>query len=115
MIYLDSASSYPILPEVMESLTKSFRTHYANSSSSHSLGLQEAEVVKNWEVSKVLVAIQFSQHLDRDTIRICLYAYFAILSLLTYSYLGTVMFIFHCCFRLIAGLALSTIQKTVTL
>jgi cysteine desulfurase len=47
MIYLDSASSYPILPEVMESLTKSFRTHYANSSSSHSLGLQEAEVVKN--------------------------------------------------------------------
>lgn len=47
MIYLDSASSYPILPEVKESLSKSFRTHYANSSSSHSLGLQEAEVIKN--------------------------------------------------------------------
>lgn len=38
MIYLDSAASYPILPEVRASLIGAFEDCYANSASSHQLG-----------------------------------------------------------------------------
>ncbi|KKO48099.1 aminotransferase [Arsukibacterium sp. MJ3] len=38
MIYLDSAASYPILPEVKTALIQAFETHFANSASSHLLG-----------------------------------------------------------------------------
>ncbi|MCZ2723596.1 cysteine desulfurase family protein [Marinomonas sp. 15G1-11] len=38
MIYLDSAASYPLLPEVKISLMKAFEECYANSASSHLLG-----------------------------------------------------------------------------
>ncbi|QBL10520.1 cysteine desulfurase [Rheinheimera sp. D18] len=40
MIYLDSAASYPVLPEVKASLIEAFELYYANSSSSHLLGEQ---------------------------------------------------------------------------
>ena len=48
MIYLDTAASYPLLPEVKKSLTEAFEAHYANSASSHLLG----EFVSN-EIAKV--------------------------------------------------------------
>ena len=48
MIYLDTAASYPLLPEVKESLHEAFDSLYANSASSHLLGEQVAE-----EVNKV--------------------------------------------------------------
>ncbi|WP_438863883.1 cysteine desulfurase family protein [Neptunicella sp.] len=38
MIYLDTAASYPLLPEVKECLIHAFDNTYANSASSHSLG-----------------------------------------------------------------------------
>lgn len=40
MIYLDSAASYPVLPEVKVSLRDAFELCYANSASSHVLGEQ---------------------------------------------------------------------------
>jgi cysteine desulfurase len=45
MIYFDTASSYPILPEVKQALAQAFETLYANSSSSHSLGCEVSEKV----------------------------------------------------------------------
>jgi len=48
MIYLDTAASYPILPEVKQSLLEAFDSLYANSASSHFLG----EQVSN-EINKV--------------------------------------------------------------
>lgn len=38
MVYLDTAASYPLLPEVQDSLNDAFRNYYANSASSHLLG-----------------------------------------------------------------------------
>ena len=38
MIYLDTAASYPLLPEVKTALTDAFENLYANSASSHFLG-----------------------------------------------------------------------------
>lgn len=38
MIYLDSAASYPLLPEVKSTLADAFDNCYANSASSHALG-----------------------------------------------------------------------------
>jgi len=38
MIYFDTASSYPILPEVKKALSEAFDSLYANSASSHFLG-----------------------------------------------------------------------------
>jgi cysteine desulfurase len=38
MLYLDTAASYPLLPEVKECLISAFDEIYANSASSHSLG-----------------------------------------------------------------------------
>lgn len=40
MIYLDTAASYPLLPEVKVALTDAFENLYANSASSHFLGEQ---------------------------------------------------------------------------
>jgi cysteine desulfurase len=48
MIYLDTAASYPILPEVKAALMEAFDSSFANSESSHSLG-SEVSV----EISKV--------------------------------------------------------------
>ncbi len=48
MIYFDSASSYPILPEVKRELSAAFDELYANSSSSHLLGSKV-----NFEIEKV--------------------------------------------------------------
>ena len=48
MVYLDTAASYPILPEVKATLSKAFDTFYANSASSHLLGEQVSS-----EVNKV--------------------------------------------------------------
>ncbi len=48
MIYLDTAASYPILPEVKIALSDAFEIFYANSASSHLLG----EQVSN-EINKV--------------------------------------------------------------
>ena len=48
MIYLDTAASYPILPEVKQSLLEAFDSLYANSASSHLLGEQVSD-----EVNKV--------------------------------------------------------------
>jgi cysteine desulfurase len=47
MIYFDTASSYPILPEVKLALNNAFEVLYANSSSSHSLGSQVNDEVEN--------------------------------------------------------------------
>ena len=38
MIYLDTAASYPLLPEVQETLSEAFDSLFANSASSHFLG-----------------------------------------------------------------------------
>lgn len=48
MIYLDTAASYPLLPEVKLVLSKAFEAFYANSASSHLLG----ELVAD-EINKV--------------------------------------------------------------
>ncbi|NRB62248.1 MAG: cysteine desulfurase [Saprospiraceae bacterium] len=40
MIYLDTVASYPLLPEVKQSLSEAFDSLYANSASSHLLGEQ---------------------------------------------------------------------------
>ena len=45
MIYLDSAASYPILPEVKLALADAFNSIYANSASNHQLGTQVAEKI----------------------------------------------------------------------
>jgi len=45
MIYLDSAASYPLLPEVKIAMSTAFESLYANSASSHVLGAQVAEKV----------------------------------------------------------------------
>lgn len=45
MIYLDTAASYPILPEVKLALSEAFETMYANSASSHLLGVQVADKI----------------------------------------------------------------------
>ncbi|AUC86831.1 cysteine desulfurase [Alteromonas sp. MB-3u-76] len=47
MIYLDSAASYPVLPEVQVALDKSFRELYGNSTASHKLGLDASEVIES--------------------------------------------------------------------
>lgn len=52
MIYLDTAASYPLLPEVKESLMKAFENCYANSASSHLLG--ESALAKVNEVRELL-------------------------------------------------------------
>lgn len=52
MIYLDSAASYPVLPEVQSALAESF-ADYANASSSHKLGSVEAGKV---EETRALIA-----------------------------------------------------------
>ncbi|KAF7762842.1 hypothetical protein PUND_b0133 [Pseudoalteromonas undina] len=52
MIYLDTAASYPILPEVKKSLMNAFESCYANSASSHFLG--ESALVKVNEVRELL-------------------------------------------------------------
>jgi cysteine desulfurase len=48
MIYLDTAASYPLLPEVKIALSDAFENFYANSASSHLLGEQASE-----EINKV--------------------------------------------------------------
>jgi len=48
MIYFDTASSYPLLPEVKCDLTSAFDIYFANSSSSHLLGSKV-----NYEVEQV--------------------------------------------------------------
>ena len=48
MIYLDTAASYPIIPEVKKALVEAFETFYANSASSHLLGEQVSD-----EINKV--------------------------------------------------------------
>jgi cysteine desulfurase len=48
MIYLDTAASYPILPEVKKVLLEAFEKSFANSASSHLLGEQVSD-----EISKV--------------------------------------------------------------
>jgi cysteine desulfurase len=48
MIYLDTAASYPILPEVKTVLSEAFENFYANSASSHLLGEQVSD-----EINKV--------------------------------------------------------------
>jgi len=48
MIYLDTAASYPLLPEVKIALLDAFESFYANSASSHLLGEQVSD-----EISKV--------------------------------------------------------------
>ncbi|MCJ8321281.1 MAG: cysteine desulfurase [Colwellia sp.] len=48
MIYLDTAASYPILPEVKTALSDAFENFYANSASSHLLGEQVSD-----EINKV--------------------------------------------------------------
>ena len=45
MIYLDTAASYPILPEVKSALIEAFESEFANSASSHLLGEQVSEKV----------------------------------------------------------------------
>lgn len=46
MIYLDTAASYPLLPEVKETLIEAFDKHYANSASSHYLGSEVATEIE---------------------------------------------------------------------
>jgi len=48
MIYLDTAASYPLLPEVKKSLSEAFDAFYSNSASSHLLGEQVLD-----EINKV--------------------------------------------------------------
>ncbi|MBL0710835.1 MAG: cysteine desulfurase [Colwellia sp.] len=45
MIYLDTAASYPILPEVKIALLEAFESEFANSASSHLLGDQVSEKI----------------------------------------------------------------------
>ena len=45
MIYLDTAASYPILPEVKIALLEAFESEFANSASSHLLGEQVSEKI----------------------------------------------------------------------
>lgn len=46
MIYLDSLASYPMLPEVQETLRLTSHEYYANPSSSHSLGEKGKELIQ---------------------------------------------------------------------
>ncbi|MCF7519393.1 cysteine desulfurase family protein [Pseudoalteromonas sp. L21] len=52
MIYLDTAASYPLLPEVKECLIHAFDNAYANSASSHTLGEQVSKHIN--EVRELL-------------------------------------------------------------
>jgi cysteine desulfurase len=45
MIYLDTAASYPILPEVKRALIQAFESEFANSASNHLLGVKVSEKV----------------------------------------------------------------------
>ena len=45
MIYLDTAASYPILPEVKSALIEAFESEFANSASSHLLGERASEKI----------------------------------------------------------------------
>ena len=45
MIYLDTAASYPVLPEVKLALSQAFDSYYANSASGHLLGKQVSDEV----------------------------------------------------------------------
>ncbi|NRA84895.1 MAG: cysteine desulfurase [Gammaproteobacteria bacterium] len=45
MLYLDTAASYPILPEVRQQLMNTFESTYANSASSHKLGEESATAI----------------------------------------------------------------------
>jgi cysteine desulfurase len=47
MIYLDTAASYPLLPEVKESLFEAFELLIANSASSHLLGVNSSDAISN--------------------------------------------------------------------
>jgi len=47
LIYLDSAASYPVLPEVQAALDVSFRELYGNSTASHKLGLDASERIES--------------------------------------------------------------------
>lgn len=47
MIYLDTAASYPLLPEVKESLFEAFELLIANSASSHLLGVNSFDAISN--------------------------------------------------------------------
>ncbi len=56
MIYFDTAASYPVLPEVANTLKKAFAEHYANSSSSHLFGesiSKEIESVRELLADKI--------------------------------------------------------------
>jgi len=46
MIYLDTAASYPIIPEVKKVLLEAFENSFANSTSSHLLGEQVSDEIK---------------------------------------------------------------------
>ena len=46
MIYFDSAGSFPVLAEVKSSLLKSIKTHIANPSADHALGLSANEEIE---------------------------------------------------------------------
>jgi len=47
MLYLDTAASYPILPEVKKQLIEAFENTYANSASSHKLGEESANKIND--------------------------------------------------------------------
>ncbi len=56
MIYFDTAASYPVLPEVADTLKIAFLDHYANSSSSHLFGesvSKEIESVRELLADKI--------------------------------------------------------------
>jgi cysteine desulfurase len=52
MIYLDTAASYPLLPEVKKALSKAFESLYANSASSHLSGREVLDQIS--EIRKQL-------------------------------------------------------------
>lgn len=55
MVYLDTAASYPLLPEVKTALAEAFEIHFANSASSHLLGAQVSEEI---ELARKVIADQ---------------------------------------------------------
>jgi cysteine desulfurase len=46
LIYLDSAASYPLLPEVLNELNRAFAQVYGNSTATHSAGIAASEIVE---------------------------------------------------------------------
>ncbi|WP_246029022.1 cysteine desulfurase family protein [Parashewanella tropica] len=46
MIYLDTAASYPVLPEVQQALFDAFKFSFANSASSHKLGVEVSDEIQ---------------------------------------------------------------------